>query len=141
MSLFHSHHKIFDASESNPILTVNLSSDFIINQASNSIQQTEVVSTAVNILLFGATLSNSIEICFPQGDTSKKDSCLGYIDETQSPPVWKCEDRCLKSKKENLCGKTKHLTNFALLLGGMAKGGDCSDNYGYVLEHQIMILR
>ena len=40
--------------------------------------------------------------------------CLSYYDERAAK--WKCQDECLTSANNLLCGQTPHLTNFALLL-------------------------
>ena len=42
---------------------------------------------------------------------------MSYYDETKAK--WECEDKSLVTTKDGLlCGETKHLTNFALLLTG-----------------------
>ena len=40
---------------------------------------------------------------------------------------WVCEDKCPDKSKNMICGETKHLTSFALLLGGKASSCDSSD--------------
>ena len=48
-----------------------------------------------------------------------EDLCLGYVDESVRPLVWKCEDYCLSSANADvLCGKSDHFTSFAILLMG-----------------------
>jgi hypothetical protein len=59
-----------------------------------------------------------IEICLPGTQTDQR--CLGFLDESQNPPTWKCQDPCLQKKQGGLvCGKTPHLTSFAILLTGI----------------------
>jgi hypothetical protein len=67
------------------------------------------------------------KLCFQVNETDS-DSCLGYLDESISPPKWKCEDECLDSHQGQLCGSTSHFTSFAILLSG-GSGGDCTSNY------------
>lgn len=61
--------------------------------------------------------SGDIELCLPSlsEDIDVKTTCLGYFDEETSS--WDCEDYCLEERNSNqFCGKTSHLTLFALLL-------------------------
>lgn len=77
----------------------------------------------------------SLSVSFSSSDKKKKkkDACLGYIDEEEDPPKWKCEDKCVdKGAGDELCGKTKHLTNFAILLTGVVGSDKCGGNYGYI---------
>jgi hypothetical protein len=67
-------------------------------------------------------------------DPGQQPVCLGYLDETANPPVWKCEDECLKERGDLLCGETSHFTNFAILLGGMQSGGKCDDDDGVGID-------
>ena len=48
---------------------------------------------------------------------------MGFLN---SKDEWQCQDPCLTSKNGQLCGKTDHFTNFALLLSGAGnqKGSD-----------------
>jgi hypothetical protein len=71
------------------------------------------------------------KLCF-QVNQSRSDSCLGYLDESVSPPKWKCEDECLDSHQGKVCGKTSHFTSFAILLQGGA-GGGCDSGIGFIL--------
>ena len=93
---------------------------------------TTIISDTVSIITVGTTVSSTVEICLATSQESEKDVCLGYIDESKSPPEWVCEDKCLKSKNNFLCGKTNHLTSFALLFEGLAKNGKCSSQYEYI---------
>ena len=67
-------------------------------------------------------LDTPLVICLALPNDTKIDKgktpCLSYYDERKAK--WRCEDECLTNPgKENLfCGKTDHLTNFALLLSG-----------------------
>lgn len=74
--------------------------------------------------------TSEVEICFNSID-GEDESCLGFLDESENPPVWKCQDRCLSRKDGLLCGNTDHFTSFALLLGGGLNG--CSDSDDYIL--------
>ena len=40
--------------------------------------------------------------------------CLGFYNETTDK--WECEDPCPVVRGNQICGKTPHLTNFAMLL-------------------------
>ena len=40
---------------------------------------------------------------------------MGFLNNKNE---WECQDPCLTSKNGQLCGKTDHFTNFALLLTG-----------------------
>ena len=69
----------------------------------------------------------------PQGDG---DICLGFWNERRSPPRWECEDPCLERNDEDqnqICGRTTHFTNFALLLqNGYGKDSDCGRVYDFI---------
>lgn len=118
-------------------IVVDLPNSEIISSADNSF----VFSTIVNVDLQdrNLVLDDTVEICFiPNSSEYDKDSlCLGYLDESVSPPEWICADKCLDSSDDYLCGKTDHFTNFALLLTGLTsnnKAGDCeSPKEDYVL--------
>ena len=103
----------------------------------------ELVSAALNITLLDRSgnlitrLDSSLTICLALSNTAKKGRvCLSYFDELKGK--WRCEDECLttistKGAKANdettkgniLCGKTGHLTNFALLLIGNDREDPC----------------
>lgn len=99
---------------------------------------TELTSDVIDVSLIGGEVDGNVEICLKNtkpGKSKKDDSCLGYIDESSNK--WKCEDRCLKSEKNDyLCGNTDHFTSFALLFNGIAKknGGCGSGNGDYILN-------
>lgn len=66
-------------------------------------------------------------VCFRASADAAAGNCLGYLDETRSPPQWRCEDPCLDKKEGDLvCGETDHFTNFAILLGGGAEPDECA---------------
>jgi len=102
-----------------------------------TVESTEVdaqrSSQIVEVTLFDADgneisqLDEPVTVCL-KADTSKAgDGCLGYYDETSK--TWKCEDECLKSNDDLLCGQTDHFTSFAILLGGSGGGkGPCDDD-------------
>ena len=35
--------------------------------------------------------------------------CPGFLDETQNPPNWVCQDDCLEQSDDSVCGQTDHL--------------------------------
>jgi len=80
---------------------------------------------------FGSSVSkfdDSMKICFEEENSIDDNACLGYYDtDSQS---WECEDECLDKEGSQYCGDTKHLTSFALLLGGGNNGnnGGCGDS-------------
>ena len=124
-------------SNGSPVLTISLtpSSLYINSDLGNS----ELISKVVDIKVIGDANVNDLTICLASTG-SKKDSCLGYLDESQDPPQWKCEDKCLKDDNSYeynnlnyLCGKTTHLTNFAILFEGIAKGGGCNYEGDFIL--------
>lgn len=93
-----------------------------------------------------------LELClriYNSTDADKK-LCLSYIDESVNPPEWKCQDECLTQISPTFwCGKTNHLTNFAVLLTGRNDQNkrlkDCSDNgeyyiFGYWIYDAILAL-
>lgn len=57
-----------------------------------------------------------IELCFASSHAAD-DVCLGFYN---AKGEWECEDYCLTSQGSGVCGKTDHLTNFALLLDSSA---------------------
>ena len=64
---------------------------------------------------------------------TEQDQCLGFLNDQGE---WECEDPCLESKGDQLCGQTTHFTNFALLLGGAAGATGCgSGNFEYTLTY------
>ena len=104
--------------------------------------ETTLVTAVIDVTFVSASSSSSsssVNICFQVNETisGNSDACLAYLDESSSPPQWVCEDQCIKyhsnNDKQFACGKTPHLTSFALLLGGIANGGDCGGNGDYIL--------
>lgn len=91
----------------------------------------EVQSDVVDITLIDTSvgvdvtkLDEDIEICLSNGNSTNKknDLCLGYYDTLSN--TWVCEDECLEENEVGeFCGKTDHLTSFALLLGSDSNGG------------------
>ena len=72
-------------------------------------------------------LGGDVEVCIQptQSNSNVKELCLGFLDESSKPPIWKCEDNNLKKKSDGLlCGKTNHFTNFAILLAGTSNSSD-----------------
>ena len=78
----------------------------------------EIVSVVVDVTLISTDgtavrkFDEDIEICL-ETDEDRDDVCLGFLDDDGR---WECEDYCLDDSDGSLCGKTDHLTNFALLL-------------------------
>jgi len=77
---------------------------------------------------FGVEAEICLSLTTPIGNDK---ACLGYLDESKSPPAWVCEDECLTNKDGQMCGKTTHFTNFAILLGGSNAGGKCDSDAAY----------
>ena len=75
-------------------------------------------------------LDSDLTICLRQENGTKKTerrACLSYYDERKGK--WICEDSCLATTKDGLlCGKTGHLTNFALLLTGGSNLDSCQSD-------------
>lgn len=83
----------------------------------------ELSSTVVDITVFnvaGAEIEpiESVEICL-ESTSDDADQCLGFLDFSEDPPEWKCEDKCPTKRGRTFCGETTHFTNFALLLGSV----------------------
>ena len=116
------------------LLLISLTSSNLVEESDfrNSENQTVVIDISI---LGSSFLISSLNICFYTDIKSTNDKCLGYIDESVDPPTWKCEDRCLERKNSSMCGKTSHLTSFAVLFQGIANndGGECGDNKDYIL--------
>ena len=106
--------------------------NLLLAKSSDSLMNNAVVSDlAFDISLAQGNFPVSVEFCIPvEREVEKEDACLGFWDDSKSPPEWHCEDRCLKKKNERtLCGKTEHFTNFAILLSGIDDPCDDDDNY------------
>lgn len=110
----------------------------VLSSAVTQSSSTRVVSGVFDVQSTdGSTqLDQPLEICL-QAEDGAEDGCLGYIDETKNPPEWKCEDDCLDKTGGFLCGKTSHLTNFAILLGGGGVGNGCGSSYMYFTGHSL----
>jgi len=77
-------------------------------------------------------LKESMTICLQESQSyNLDDACLGYYDTQHG--IWRCEDTCLQKQDSGLCGKTSHLTSFALLLQGNADGDPCGGSRSYVI--------
>ena len=51
----------------------------------------------------------------PFSESVARNHCLAYLDETKSPPEWKCQDPALVQVNGSFwCGQTDHFTVFAL---------------------------
>ena len=100
--------------------------------------ESNIMTPVIDISLFSSTGEvqpiASIEICFQL--EAQKGQCLGFLNDAQKPPVWECEDRCLQTKGNFRCGKTDHLTNFAILLTGGTGDGGCGDDTDFMLENE-----
>ena len=127
----------FNVYSSSGFVLMQLTDQSLVN--STDPENSFIVSYVVNITLHGDTSLNQLEICLQVPFDKRKNSCLAFIDESSQPPQWKCEDNCLKQVKNEttslsyLCGKTSHLTSFAVLFEGLANGGKCGEGYDYVL--------
>lgn len=82
-----------------------------------------LASVAVDVRLAAPGHVPETELCFALHSDVDDDSCLGYIDESKSPPEWVCEDSCLEVSDGMACGTTDHFTNFAILLDGGGNAG------------------
>lgn len=97
----------------------------VITSDADIVPTNEVVSLAVDVTLVGGdgelltAFDDPIEICFDT-DEDEGDVCLGFLNKDGQ---WECEDLCLESSGDSLCGETDHLTNFALLLDSSAGDG------------------
>jgi hypothetical protein len=101
----------------------------------------EVVSVALDVTIRSAdgqeqtNFADDIEICFSTEGFDGDDVCLGFYTDKGT---WECEDYCMDSSTDadgqsQVCGGTKHLTNFALLLnneaGSSSRCGSSSTDY------------
>ena len=122
-----------------PLLAPSGALIFVTETDPNSLifsDNSDVVSDIFDVSLVNpnARLGGDVEICL-KAQTNSKDLCLGYLDESKSPPKWECEDRCLQIDDNDLiCGETDHFTNFALLLDGKSGNGrsGCDDFDGWI---------
>jgi hypothetical protein len=92
----------------------------------SSVLQITLVDSSNNSI---TVLDAPLVVCFTPSVEKNKRQCLSYYDEKKAK--WKCEDKCLtKTKDGSLCGKTDHLTNFALLLLGSSEEDPCHPKGG-----------
>ena len=115
----------------------------LLAAANGNTPSVSLLSEAVDISLASGEISGSLEICLNTNSKSDKDACLGYIDEKTNE--WKCEDYCLKSRNGSYsCGKTSHLTNFAILLqGGSGSKNKCGSEEDYITDtayHDLILV-
>ena len=118
----------------------------------SSLTNENAISNTVDLFFidrFGNFISNfdgSVEICLNTTDNSDK-ACLSYYDVKSNE--WKCEDKCLNSKKGQYCGKTDHFTSFAILLDSTGGGDSCSGevdhtfawlSLGFILAALVLFL-
>lgn len=61
-----------------------------------------------------------VRLCFV-GVRNAENRCLGFVNKRGA---WECEDYCLSTSDDKVCGNSSHLTNFALLLDN--EGGSSS---------------
>ena len=61
------------------------------------------------------------------------------MDDSTTPPTWKCQDPCLSRNKDNsVCGETGHFTSFAILVDGINGNKGClstSDNIDELVSY------
>lgn len=99
----------------------------------------EVSSIVLDITVLDAegnsvtSFDEPFEICFSSDEHGSGDVCLGFFN---SEGEWECEDYCLEDSDDGLCGKSRHLTNFALLLdseaGSSSRCGSSTQDYLYI---------
>ena len=116
-------------SDSENTIEINLVSNIQGQEVQNSNgDNVKLGNTIVDVVIldqFGnqvTKFSEPLTICLESSD-SNEDECLGYYDTEKKE--WICEDDCPEKEDGGLvCGKTDHLTSFALLLNG--KNSDCT---------------
>ena len=133
-------------SDSENTIEINLVSNIQGQEVQNSNgDNVKLGNTIVDIIIldqFGnqvTKFSDPLTICLESSD-SNEDECLGYYDTEKKE--WICEDDCPEKDGGLVCGKTDHLTSFALLLqGGGNNGGKCdSSEDDYVFAWLSMAL-
>lgn len=97
----------------------------------DNVPDSDIASAVFDITLLDESgnevqLTEPAEVCFVVDEQYSEDSCLGFIDTSVFPSRWVCEDKCLKKKDDQVCGKTDHFTSFAVLLGSF--NADCGAN-------------
>ena len=106
---------------------------------SSELQANELRSGIISVEMFDENgnpitqFDEAFEICIRAPREKQNDFCLGFFDESNFD--WECEDECpdeiSRGDTELMCGKTNHLTNFALLLNGKdGNGNDCDSFEG-----------
>lgn len=110
----------------NTILDVSYVSNFnhLSSNLGNSIIDITLTDELGNNI---SNLADDLIICFTDNDVDD-DTCLSFFNTFTRQ--WECEDECLQQKDGEYCGKTNHLTSFALLFNGIDGGNDC-DNSNY----------
>lgn len=100
---------------SNGVLVVSTPDD-----SSNVVVPGLVVSPVLDIRVFDENggektqfTGDEVEICFARNGIDPDEVCLGFFNKNSE---WECEDYCLDATSAGICGKSDHLTNFALLL-------------------------
>lgn len=87
------------------------------------------------------TFDEPVTICL-KSSSSAEGSCLGYLDTSGQPAAWRCQDECLQSHDDLLCGETNHLTNFAILLGSGGGGGSkCGSDESLLTRREGGVVR
>jgi hypothetical protein len=93
-----------------------------------------LLSNILEINLLSGSFDGTAQLCFDANqDYETSQICLGFLDESVNPPIWKCEDKCLSSTNDLWCGTTTHFTNFAILLTGNTYQ-DCDSTWDYIIS-------
>jgi len=74
-------------------------------------------------------LSEDVTICLEHEGNVDDSTCLGFFNVKTNE--WECQDSCLEQQGNRLCGRTDHLTSFALLLEGNG-GQSCSSSEDFL---------
>lgn len=102
----------------------------IVPEVSSIVLDITVLDTDGNSV---TSFDEPFEICFSSDEHGSGDVCLGFFN---SDGKWECEDYCLEESNDGLCGQSRHLTNFALLLdseaGSESRCGSGSEDYLYI---------
>jgi len=130
--------------DDNPIGVINVPEDdsvvIVVAPGSPNFDKSksefDLVSVIVEVELFTTegnaitSLSQEIQICIKSNATTQGNDrlCLGYLNDSGE---WVCQDYCLTSNSNFLCGFTDHLTNFAILLDSNGGGSDDCDSESY----------
>ena len=129
-----------ECEEESPIsVTIKNDGQYALKVAPSSekILNNKLASNAIDVSIMEGNFPSSVELCFPRPkNTNTDNACLAFWDDSKSPPLWRCQDKCLKTKSNNLCGKTDHFTNFAILLAGLPPD-ECDDSGGYYVTGSL----